>query len=197
MVEPSASKPKKQHKHLSQTEAQVQGSKYTPDVSFFSQMSVDEIQPQPQQHKRPKSSQGYVSRPGKKRASPTREPAQKGRAKENRECIRLDPRSLGSFKAAWGVYQSRGKHGELQKEQHMKKNSLRDQLRPMARVPPSKAFPKELELINKLLNAERMKARTRDENEGILGGGKNALFSKNKGKALSKSVCVDVSHILT
>ncbi len=190
----TASGEKKQHRHLSKTE----GGKHTPDVSFLSQMSVDAEFP----HRRPKSSQSFLPRSGQgksKRRRPS--PGKDDLLRRERSPQRASPDSckkqnerkegewsrLGSFKAAWSVYQTRT-DVEPRKEQHMRKNALRDQIRPAVRVPPSKAFPKELALINKLLTAERQKAQLPQKQQQER---KAALFKANRGKALSKSVCID------
>ena len=75
----------------------------------------------------------------------------------------------------------------------MKKNSLREQIRPIVHVPPSKAFPKELAMINKLLISEKQKIIEQKSKADAIDLGKNNKSSASKGKSLSKSVCIEVN----
>lgn len=101
---------------------------------------------------------------------------------------------LDSQKAALSVYQTRAGHRDSpsQPHQHIKKNSLRDQARPNVQMPPSKVFPKELALINKILITEKQKGTNKNTDILGLGVGNKKMMFISKGKILSKSVCIDV-----
>ena len=181
------------------------------DRSFLSQMSVEVPTCVP---KRPKSSQGYMGKHHKGKnlienfnkvfhekkslritEKVSKKSSTRSKSKENKgdghEVIKIKAEP----KAAWSMYQTRCpyKESSSQQQQHLKKNTLREQARPIVNIPPTKAFPKELALINKLLITEKQKGE-RDEILGISKNGKNNcknMIISTKEKALSRSVCVD------
>ena len=102
----------------------------------------------------------------------------KGKLEGGHEILKFDSDS----NLKWSAYQTNKTYKKSQPhQQHLKKNALREQVRPVVRIPPSKAFPKEMEVINKFLGAGKHKTANRHK-----------LPTKDKG--LSKSVCVDVNY---
>ena len=68
-------------------------------------------------------------------------------------------------KAALSAYKSKATHKE--QPQHLRKNVPREQVRPIVKFPPSKAFPKEMAAINKFLLTENQKNGAKTKQYGF------------------------------
>ena len=82
----------------------------------------------------------------------------------------------GDPKTAWASYKT---HNPYKESTHLKKNALREQVRPTVGIPPSKAFPKEMEVINKLLIAEKQRTQHKSKKQNSSNNKKEKLLSKS------------------
>lgn len=172
----SDSKQKLNHSMIERDSKAKTDKKQVNETTFLSQMSLDTPL---RIARRPRSSTGFAGKNerGKKllerfnkvfkelRAmdkSFAKKSLNKSKHKENEETGEM---TKGDAKGMWSVCKGRSTHKEVQAHQHLKKHALREQVRPIVKCPPSKAFPKELAAINKLLLTENHKNGTKKKHQ--------------------------------